>query len=446
MKPCTIILFGATGDLAVRKIIPAIHDLMRTEKTHYRLIGVSREEVNPAFMLALARPYVNGMDEAVWNVLHENSHFVTGDFQNKKTYKMIGDLLPEDGADNRLVYCATASEFFVPITQHLLESHIIHRQDTEESVWHRIAYEKPFGSSGETAQAMELAIRAMLDESQVFCVDHFLAKKALLAFPVARMLDESFNDLWMHGNLESIQIIMNETSEVGIRGRYYDAYGALRDMVQNHALQAAALLLMNDPALGYPHVSQEKKDVLTAITAEDAILGQYEGYVKNELVDSNSKTETFAAIRLSADLPQWEGVPIFIKTGKLLATQKLVIHVMFRSNDTTRMADMPMAVIAFTDNSVALVIGENEIAESLTVTKGPEPDPNDALDAYGRVLEFLMQGDRTIFVSFEEIKHMWRIIDALKAQDLPVYTYAKGSNGPAELEDFCKRNHMKWVL
>ncbi len=444
MNPCTIILFGATGDLAARKLIPAIHDLIHTSGGDYRLVGVAHDELTAQEMLERARPHVRELDEKAWQVLSEKTQYVHGDFADAKLYKKLSALL--DDSESRLLYLATSSEFFVPITKYALKYGVMHRQDADEAFWHRIAYEKPFGRSGDDALKIEKDIRALLPENQIYRVDHFLAKKAVVAFPVARMLDEAFNELWVNGNIESIQVIMNEKSGINLRGRYYDGAGAIQDMVQNHVLQAVALLLVDSPVLDYPDLCHEKKKVLARLSIADAVLGQYEGYEKESFVASGSMTETFIAARVAVDAPRWNEVAIFVKTGKMVATQKLVIYVKFKSNDPDRIEDMPMAVVAFSDNSVALVIGREEVAEAVHVTEGPNPDSRDQLDAYGRVLELIVQGDRTLFVSFEEIAEMWRITDALVAQKLPVHSYAPQTNGPKELEAFCKRNNMEWIL
>jgi len=444
MNPCTIILFGATGDLAARKIIPALHDLMRAGGTEYRLIGVAHDALTTSEMLERARPHIRQFDESVWQKLLLHAQYVQGDFKKAATYKNLAALLTEPGS--RLLYLATGSEFFVPVTKYVLKYGVMDRQDGDETAWHRIAYEKPFGRSSDDAREIEKEVRALLAENQIYRVDHFLAKKAVMAFPVARLLDESFNELWMNGNIESIQIIMNEKSGIHLRGRYYDAVGAVKDMVQNHVLQAVALLLVDSPLLDYPDLSNEKKKVLARLSIADAVLGQYEGYEKESFVSPGSTTETFIAARVAVDAPRWNEVGIFVKTGKMVATQKMVIYVKFKSNDPERIADMPMAVVAFNDNSVALVIGEQEIAEAVRIADGASTESANQLDAYGRILEFIVQGDRTLFVSFDEIAEMWRVTDALIAQKLPVHSYAPQTDGPKELETFCKRNKMEWIL
>lgn len=445
MKPRTVILFGATGDLATRKIIPALYELMSAEKQPCRLIGVARDEMSVQQLLEKSKAHIAAPDEAVWDSLSRGADYIAGDFNDPATYARLAALLPGED-DDRLVYCATAATFFEPITAHLVLQGIVRRQDTDEEVWHRIAYEKPFGSDGAHALELHKRLATLLNDYQIYRVDHYLMKKAPLAFMIARLLDESFDDLWRRGSITQMQIVMNEAHGVGTRGHYYDQCGALKDMIQGHALQTVALLGVAVASLDYPDLCSAKRDVLAAMEVNDVLLGQYEGYTHEPHVAADSVTETFAALRLSIQNERWAGIPIFVKTGKMLATQRFAVYVHFSSSDPSRVADMPMAVVAYGDNEVALVVGEEEIATALRVEHGVAKNPEERLQAYGRVLDFIVQGDKTLFVSFDEIVHMWRLVDAVIKHNPPVFLYPAGSNGPKQLEEFCGHNGMKWVI
>ncbi len=446
MKTYTVILCGATGDLARRKIIPGLYDVMRSDAAvRWRIIGVAHDGILAAEMMQAARASIKDLDDGVWYALCENAQYISGDLNSDATYQAVARAVNEYD-ENRLVYCATPSELFIPITEKLINHGVIHRQDTDESTWHRVAYEKPFGRDGASAVALNNRLTVLLNEVQIYRVDHYLGKKATMALPAARMLDESFNDLWMKGAVDFVQVIVNESAGVGTRGAYYDAYGALKDMVQNHLLQVVALLLARDPVLDYPELCNEKKAILDALTFVDGAIGQYAGYTDEVFVNPTSTTETFAALRLGVTLPRWENLAVYIKTGKKLGHPKMVIYTVFRSSDTTKVGDMPLAVIGYDDNQVALIIGEEQIAHALSVSTGGPQDEQEFLHAYGRVLEFILQGDKTIFVSFAEIAQSWRIVDDIISRQLPLFRYAPGSAGPAELEEFNARNGVKWIL
>jgi len=446
MKTYTIVLCGATGDLARCKIIPSLYDVMRSDATiSWRIIGVAYDKVSAAEMMQAARGSIKDLDEGVWYALCEQARYVAGDLTTDAPYSAVAELVKEHD-ENRLVYCATPPELFIPITEKLIAHKVIYRQDTDEPVWYRVAYEKPFGHDAASAAALNERLTVLLNEVQIYRVDHYLAKKWSMALPAARMLDESFNDLWMRGTLDSIQVIVNESIGIGSRGAFYDAYGALKDMVQNHLLQTVALLLAQDPVLDYPELCNEKKQILEKLHFVDGVIGQYEGYRQEPLVHATSTTETFAALRLSVDSARWQNLAVLVKTGKKLAHPKMVIYTVFKSSDPARVGDMPLAVIGYDDNQVGLVIGAEQIAHALTVSSGGPRDENEFLRAYGRVLEFIIQGDKTIFVSYGEIAQSWRLIDSIIAQQLPLASYAVGSTGPAALEEFNQRNGIEWIL
>ena len=446
MKTYTIVLCGATGDLARRKIIPGLYDVMCGDPAvQWRIIGVAQEKISAAEMMQGARASIKDLDEGVWYALCEKARYIAGDLATDMPYAAIANITTEFDED-RLVYCATPSEFFVSITEKLIQHRVIRRQDTDESVWYRVAYEKPFGSNGLSAAAINEKITVLLNEVQIYRVDHYLAKKWSMALPAARMLDDVFNGLWQHSTLESLQVVVNESAGVGTRGAYYDSYGALKDMVQNHLLQAVSLLLLADPVLDYPELSDEKKKVLASLVFVDGVLGQYERYRDEPLVGATSATETFAALRLAVNQPQYKDTMVLIKTGKKLAAPKMVIYAVFKSNDRSVLETMPLAVVAYNDNKVALVIGSDDIAQAVASSGAEIADTNELLHAYGRILEFIIQGDKTIFVSYGEIALSWQLIDAIISQNLPLASYSVGSAGPQELSAFNERNSVKWIV
>lgn len=241
-----------------------------------------------------------------------------------------------------------------------------------------------------------------------------------------------------------MQIVVNEPNGIGARGHYYDAHGALRDMVQSHLLQFLALLAAKEPEITQPYLSQTKAEVLAACSIQDVVLGQYAGYKKEEHVSPRSKTETFAALKVHVDLPRWRDFSVFIKTGKCIAPAGQVMFAVCAPLDESSDEETTIGCVVQGDNGVAFVSSKEKVHQSIGLMSSQAAA--ETLGAYGRIFEFMLEGERTFCLSMEEIMHMWRIIDEVVAKKTAVHQYEQGSHGPDELGAFNERNSIDWVI
>ncbi len=459
---CTLLLFGATGDLAKRKLIPAIYRLIAEKKLeNFIFIGTAIDEIDVDAMLNRAKEFIPHLDEDVWQLLRSRTYYRKMNFVFKEDYQTFAHFINEleqkhNLPGNRLLYLATASDFFCPITHHASESGIVKRLEPNNPVWHRVVYEKPFGYDLTSAHEINACIAQWLHESQVYRIDHYLTKEIVSNIALVRFTNLVFEPLWNNRYIDQVQIIFSEEVDVESRGVYYDKYGALRDVVQNHMLELLALIGMEAPEkLTGDYIRTERVKVLEHVRFVDGILGQYDSYQKEKDVDTNSRTDTFAALYLTIDNPRWVGVPFYLKTGKCLDKKETIIHIKFKQVDCLLLKGCPTesnwltmkitpdAAFLLTLNAkkpgrgIELISIGMEFCHSCVFgLKTPE--------AYEVLLEEIMRGEQSISVRFDEIEYAWKIIDHIRKQELPINIYKRKSTGPKELEEFAKKHGMRW--
>ncbi len=462
MSNLTIIIFGVSGDLAKKKLIPAIYHLLQNKKIEQvRIIGVAYDEQTPETILAQTRAYISAIDESTWQQMHDCFTYQKLNFTQESDYELLRQLVIKteqmhDGESNRLIYLATAAHYFCPITNFIAQYDIAMQLDENNSFWHRIVYEKPFGSSVETAHAINECIARLFNESQIFRIDHFLTKDLVNNISLIRFANCLFEPLWNNRYIEQVHIILDETIGIDMRGSYYDHYGALADVVQNHMLELLALVAMEAPEkLSGDYVRMQRAQVLQQVEVVDGFLGQYEGYTHEQGVAPHSKTETFAMLRMQIDNPRWHGVPFFFKTGKKLDKRETSIYLKFRQVDCMLLRNCPTE-----SNWLCIEITPRATFKlSLNVKK---PGRNDEIvsvpmeychscvfaheipESYEVLIEEIMHGELSASVRFDEIEHAWRIIEDIKRRSFPLYPYKAGSNGPAAIAEFEKDNDMRW--
>lgn len=463
MQACTIIILGATGDLSTRKLIPAVYRLLKDKQVEKcALVGLSLADGTAADMLTPARTHISDIDEAVWERLEQCSYYIPGDFNQIDMYAKLASLLAQveeqhDLPGNRLLYLATMPEHFATLTKQLALHRIISRgSEAAGRGWQRVVYEKPFGHDGRSAQEINDAIRSVFDESQVYRIDHYLGKEVVSTIATLRCANMLFTSLWHRDYIESVQIILNEKRGIEQRGRYYNQYGVLKDMVQNHILQLLALVAMEPPpSLHDQHIRNAKAQVLSHVKIEDVLVGQYDGYRSESFVPKDSTTETFAALRLGIDNERWRGVPFFLKTGKQLYEYSATIHLQLKST-----AHLHEIAPGGTANVITLAIEPEEgFALRINTNVPGQPDQvtpitmqwshhnvfgHNTPKSYERLLADAIRGDQSVFVRFDEITHSWNVVDGINRDALELHTYAAGSRGPQALEEFAQRHSMKW--
>jgi glucose-6-phosphate 1-dehydrogenase len=467
MTECiTFVVVGATGDLARRRLLPALYSLLKHGKMpqQWFIMGVALETIEPSEILAGAREFVEEFDEQTWQKFIDHFWYKKTDFSVQNNVEELAALITDleqkkfNQVGNRIIYMAIPPQFFVPVTQAFANNGIIKRIDknSAQNPWCRVVYEKPFGQDRVSAHEMNVLISNYLDESQIFRVDHYLAKDIVGTLALVRFTNRVFEPLWNSENIEWVEIALRETVCVDGRGAYYDKYGALKDVVQNHLMQIVALLAMEAPcSLSGDSIRDQTTCILQKIRPVDGILAQYEGYHHDKGIKPDSTTETFAAVKLLIDTPRWENVPFYVSTGKCLTKKETVITIQFKPVVCLLSSSCPSEANKLTIR----VLPEPGFSLELNVKKPGMlvevmPVSMDFCyecrfgsvkgNTYELVLQEVMAGEQSISVRFDEIEYAWDIIEKIKALHLPLYQYEKGTNGPEELKDFAHKNGMRW--
>jgi glucose-6-phosphate 1-dehydrogenase len=462
MNNVTIVIFGATGDLTKRKLLPSLYRLLQHKKlSNFAIVGAARDAVSIEQIMNGAREFVQDFDAQVWNELTKNVHYVPLDFTHASDYEklsnFLNDLEHKQGlSGNRIIYLATAAYFFCTITNLVASYKIALKLDHKSPVWHRLVYEKPFGNDSQSAQDINSCIAQSFYESQIYRVDHYLSKELVSNIALVRFTNCILEPLWNNSYIENVQIVLSETLGVSGRGGYYDHYGALADVMQNHMLELMALIAMEAPErLTGEHIRDQRVSVLKKINVEDALLGQYQGYHDEKDVAQGSTTETFAVACLTVDNNRWRGVPFYLKTGKLLDKKETVIHIKFKEVDCLLAKACPsdtnyVTFRIYPDSSFVLTLNVKKPNTLQEVVPVNIEFSHNALyssatpEAYEVMFIEIMRGSQEISVRFDEIEYAWRIIEQIRALELPVYQYRQSSNGPIEIEQFNKKHNLRW--
>ncbi|MFA6527004.1 MAG: glucose-6-phosphate dehydrogenase [Candidatus Babeliales bacterium] len=460
---CTFVIMGATGDLAKRKLIPAICKLMTDNKLcKFALVGVSFDTTNVQAMLAQARPFIPECNQDAWNKLAASSYYLAMDFNDAASYQKLNALLLDIESarglfGNRLFYLATMPTHFATITKHLAQEGIVENKTKNHlhKGWSKVVYEKPFGHNLTSAKQINACIKKVFNDNQVFRIDHYLGKELIGNIATMRFTNRIFEPLWNNKHIDSVQIIINETIGIEGRGAFYDTCGALKDVVQNHMLQIIALVAMEAPEqLTAQAIRQAKENVLKKVKVASAVLGQYKGYREEPNVKEDSTTETFAAVKLAINNRRWKGVPFYLKTGKKLASSNVSIHIQFKkvrclleacpsspNHLVISLAPRPGFFLEFnmkeygTTNTVKQV--KMELGHSaLTGPNTPE--------AYEILLADVINNDQVTFVGFNEIALSWKIIREITKLKPALYTYQQGTEGPEELSTLEGNKEIEW--
>lgn len=459
MNECIFIIVGMTGDLSKRMLLPAIYKLIADRQIdNFAVVGAALSESCAAEILNQARAFLQDIDQVYWNKLIERTVYQQLDitqeigFQNlKKIIELTEKKFNLNG--NRLVYCATASQFFCDITQYMGISGILRR--TQQKPWHRIVYEKPFGHDLASAREINECILRYFDEEQIFRIDHYLTKELVANIALLRFTNIIFEPLWNSNYIDEVHITLSETLGLEGRGRFYDKYGVLKDVIQNHAFQLLALTAMEPPQqLTGNYIRERKSEILKKIVPDDGILGQFENYRKEKDVASDSQTPTFALLRLFVETSRWKGVPFYIKAGKQLDEKLTSITIKFKESycpleegQNCPCNYLIMQIAPRPSFSLELNI------KPLGITEQVKQVTMDFLyqdyfglrtpAAYEILLEHVMQGEQAISVRSDEIEYSWNIIEQIENMKLPLYTYKQQSTGPKEMENFLKKYHTR---
>jgi glucose-6-phosphate 1-dehydrogenase len=473
-----LVIFGATGDLARRKLLPAIYNLAHEGALpeRFNLIGVSRREQSDEEFRDFARESISEFsrrepDDQVLDGLLERLSYIGFSFDDQEGYGKLSEALDKlDGEAhplNRAFYLSTAPEFFGVITGALKEADLNYRREADV----RVIIEKPFGTDLDSARELQKKVSEAFREQQVFRIDHYLGKETVQNVMAFRFANYMFEPVWNRNFIDHIQITAAEDLGIGTRAGYYDSAGALRDLVQNHMLQLLTLVCMEPPSsFEADKVRDEKVKVLEAITPPTpeevealTVRAQYtagvsggeevKGYLEEDDVPEDSQTETYAALRLEVHNWRWAGVPIVLRTGKRLARKvteiavelKPVPHLAFQSQGSVGVQPNQLILTMQPNEGVSLSLGAKIPGSRMRIrpvnmeflygaafmSQSPE--------AYERLILDAMRGDATLFTRNDEVDAQWSIIDPIlktwKEGEPKMATYEAGSPGPAEAED-----------
>ncbi len=484
-KPTALIMiFGATGDLAKRKLFPSLYRLYQKGKLSERfaVVGVARRALsNEEFQLSVkesieAASDKNGNHDEFISHFHYHSHDVTDSSSYLSLKQMASDLDSHYGlGGNRIFYLAMAPEFFGTIAEHLKADGL-----TDVAGFKRLVIEKPFGHDVESAKQLNKQIRNAFSEDEIYRIDHYLGKEMVQNIEVIRFANAIFEPLWNNRYISNIQLTSSEVLGVEERGRYYETSGALRDMVQNHMLQMVALLAMEPPIrLTTEEIRSEKVKVLRAMRPlegdavnEHFVRGQYgKGKIDEEevpayrdepMVDPSSNTETFVAGKLLIDNFRWAGVPIYIRTGKRMETKSTKIVIQFK--------DIPMNLYYQSEQTlnpnllvihiqpgegISLYLNAKKSGQNVEATPVKLNFANKGIDgintpeAYEKLLFDCMRGDATNFTHWDEVALSWSFVDKIsevweseKAENFP--NYESGTMGPREADQLLEKDGFFW--
>jgi glucose-6-phosphate 1-dehydrogenase len=473
--PVSIVIFGASGDLTQRKLVPSLFNLFRKERIpkQFCIVGYG----GTAFTNEQFRSHLEeGMKEFAsfeytgeeWNKFASRLAYQQGRYDNAADFEKLKSLLQneENGSGNRIYYMATPPGVFPQIVELLAQTN----QLAEEGGWRRVVIEKPFGTDLETARQLNEQIHKVLNERQIYRIDHYLGKETVQNILVSRFANTIFEPLWNRNYIDHVEITVAEQVGVEHRGRFYDKVGVLRDMFQNHLLQLVSLVAMEPPvSFDASALRNEKVKVLSAIQSmkeEDVPLktvrAQYKGYLQEEGVDPKSTTATYAAIRLQIDNWRWQGVPFYLRSGKNLKEKLSQVTIQFKEpphllfpNAKEHMTPNMLVLYLQPDEGIHLrfeakvpdtvarmrsVDMEFHYADSFGKTAIPE--------SYERLLLDTITGDASLFTRADEVETAWGIIDPIirawnELKQRPAI-YEPGTWGPREADELLAKEQRNW--
>ena len=450
-----ITLFGGTGDLTYRKLLPALYNLNGLGKLadDFKIVVIGRREYSQADYINIVRTWVKEhartkFDDEEFESYAKRIIYFKMNMTNEDDYAMLQEFYAREDIQNHVYYFAVAPSFFMTITNGLK------KHCSENNA--KVIIEKPFGEDLEKAGLLNNELEKFFNQDEIYHIDHYLGKEMIQNILSLRFKNIIFKGIWNKDFIENVQITAAETVGVGTRASYYDKSGALKDMVQNHLLQVLSLVAMEEPkGTESSRIHESQYNLLSALkpiedVRDSLVMGQYEGYLQEENIPADSKTETYAALKLYVDNERWQGVPFFIRTGKKMDSRETQVVVQFKA-----VGDVPGNVLIIRiqpDEGVYFQFNakkpgtEKELQQiSLDFCQSCILENRiNTPEAYERLLDACFKGDRSLFSQWDQIVASWTFVNELIAkyeeQGSPLYTYEQGSKGPKEADKL-----VNWV-
>ena len=489
-NPCSFVIFGATGDLTHRLVIPALYNLAASDllPDKFCVVGIARkgmtsDQMRESLMKGLTQYKTRPVDEAIAKRLLECVTCIEADPKDPDSFDGMRERLEKlesnrDTGGNRLFYLATPPVAFAPIARQLGRAGMLKE---EGGAWRRLVVEKPFGTDLASAKTLNGELLKIMDEHQIYRIDHYLGKETVQNILVLRFANGMFEPIWNRDHIDHVQITVDEKIGVGHRGSFYDSTGALRDMVPNHLFQLLSLVAMEPPAKFNAHaVRSEKAEVLAAIQTQteqealkNSVRGQYQAgksgdaeigdYRKTEDVKPDSATETYAALKLTIDNWRWAGVPFYLRTGKAVGVKRTEVAIKFKQAPFAMFRDTPVDKLS--QNYLVIAVEPNEGITLQFNTKVPGPTINiDGVEMKFRYKDYFqvepstgyetliydcMIGDNILFQRADSVEAGWQAVEPFleawkKAGAKGLEPYKAGSEGPDAANELLKRDGRTW--
>lgn len=484
--PSGLIIFGVTGDLSRKKLMPAVYDLANRGllPPGFALVGFARRDWNDQDFMKVVHDSVQQyarttFREDVWRQLSEGIRFVAGDFDDDAAFDRLGETIAELDAErgtmgNHAFYLSIPPRSFPVVTEQLRRSGLASPQEKQ---WRRVVIEKPFGDNLESARALNSVVESVFPPDSVFRIDHYLGKETVQNILALRFANMLYEPIWNSNYVDHVQITMAEDVGVGGRAGYYDGIGAARDVIQNHLLQLLALTAMEEPvSFDAADLRMEKEKVLSAVTLGHDLSaitarGQYSsgwqggvrvpGFLDEEGMNPNSVTETFAAMKLEIDTRRWAGVPFYLRAGKRLGRRVTEIAIVFKrapqylfeANQVSSLSENALVIRVQPDEGITMKFGSKVPGAGMQVRDVTmdfgygHAFTEESPEAYERLILDVLLGDPPLFPRHEEVELSWKILDPIEefwAANGKPELYAPGSWGPESAHALLRRDGREW--